>query len=75
VSQITQLASGAITAVDTITIELIETDTNPSVVIIKWPDKPTVLHPRRFPDTAATVARLFAEAHTVLASIKAGRRL
>ena len=74
-SQITQLASGAITAVDTITIELIETDTNPSVVIIKWPDKATVLHPRRFPDAAAVIARLFAEAHTVLASIKAGRRL
>jgi hypothetical protein len=74
-SQITQLASGAITATDTITVELIEADTNPSVVIVRWPDKPTVLHPRRFPDAAATVARLFAEAHTVLASIKAKRRL
>jgi hypothetical protein len=69
------LASNEITATDTITVELIETDTNPSVVIIKWPDKATVLHPRRFPDTAAVIARLFAAAATTLASIKARRRL
>jgi hypothetical protein len=74
-SQITQLASAAITATDTITVELIEADEIPAVVIVRWPVKPTVLHPRRFPDTAAMVARLFAEAHTVLANIKAGRRL
>ena len=54
---------------------MITTDETPAVVIVRWPVKPTVLHPRRFPDTAAMVARLFAEAHTVLASIKAGRRL
>jgi len=51
-SQITQLASGAITAADTITVELIEADETPAVVIVRWPVKPTVLHPRRFPDTA-----------------------
>ena len=34
-SQITQLASGAITAIDTITIELVETDEMPSVVIVR----------------------------------------
>jgi hypothetical protein len=34
-----------------------------------------VLHPRRFPDTATVIARLFAEAHTTLAAIKAGRKL
>jgi hypothetical protein len=45
------------------------------VVIIRWPDKPSVIHPRRFPDVAATIGRLFAEAHTVLASIKASKRL
>ena len=74
-SIITELASAAITATDTITVELIEADETPAVVIVRWPVKPTVLHPRRFPDTAAMVARLFAEAHTVLAKIKAGRRL
>jgi hypothetical protein len=74
-SQITELVTGQVTATDSIVVELIETDEHPSVVIVKWPVKPTVLHPRRFPDTAATIARLFAEAHTALAAIKAGRRL
>jgi hypothetical protein len=74
-SQITQLASAQLTAVDVLTSELVETDEHPTVVIIRWPDKPSVIHPRRFPDTAAVIARLFAEAHTALAAIKAGRRL
>ena len=51
--RITELASGAITAADTIAIELVETDGQPTVMIIRWP----------------------ADAHTVLAAIKAGRRL
>ena len=38
---------------------------------MRWPAKATVLHPRRFPDTAAAIARMFAEAHTTLAAIKA----
>jgi hypothetical protein len=75
VSKVTPLASNQITASDTITVELIEADETPAVVIVSWPVKPTVLHPRRFPDAAATIARLFAEAHTALAAIKTRRRL
>jgi hypothetical protein len=75
VSKVTPLASNQITATDTLTIELTEADETPALVIVRWPLKPTVLHPRRFPDTAAAVVRLFAEAHTALAAIKAGRRL
>ena len=74
-SKVTPLASNQITATDTITIELIEADETPAVVIVSWPVKPTVLHPRRFPDAAAVIARLFAEAHTALAAIKTRRRL
>jgi hypothetical protein len=74
-SKVTELASSQITAVDTITIELVEADETPAVVIVRWPLKATILHPRRFPDTAAMLARLFAEAATRLASIKAGKRL
>jgi hypothetical protein len=33
---------GQLTATDTITIELIEADKTPAVVIVKWPVKPTV---------------------------------
>jgi hypothetical protein len=75
VSQVTPLAESQITATDAITIELVETNEHPTVVIIRWPDKATVLHPRRFPDAAATIAQLFARAHVVLAAIKADRRL
>jgi hypothetical protein len=55
-SQITQLASAQLTATDTITIELVEADETPAVVIVRWPAKPTVFHPRRFPSGADTAA-------------------
>jgi hypothetical protein len=74
-SQITELASSQINASDRIVVELVEADETPAVVVITWPAKASVIHPRRFPDTAAAVAKLFAEAHTTLAGIKAGRRL
>jgi hypothetical protein len=54
-SKVTPLASRAITAVDILTIELIETDQEPAVVIVSWPLKATVLIrtafrlPRRLP--------------------------
>ena len=48
-SQITQLASGQITAVDAVTIELVETDQGPALVINTWPQKASVLHPHRLP--------------------------
>jgi hypothetical protein len=73
--QITQLASAQLTAVDVLTIELVETSEHPTVVIVRWPDKPSVIHPRRFPDAAATIAQLFARAHVVLAAIKTERKL
>jgi hypothetical protein len=73
-TQITELVTGQITNTDSITVELIESDENPAVGIITWPAKPSVIHPRRFPDTAATLAKLFAEAATTLAGIKARRR-
>jgi hypothetical protein len=48
------LGTAQLTAVDVLTIELVETDEHPTVVIIRWPDKPSVIQPRRFPDAAAT---------------------
>jgi hypothetical protein len=66
-SQITELVSSQINASDTIVVELVEADETPAVVIVRWPVKTTILHPRRFPDTAAVIARLFAEAATRLA--------
>jgi len=48
------LASSQITATDSVTVELVEADEKPAVVIVRWPAKPTVLHPHRFqpPQTA-----------------------
>jgi hypothetical protein len=63
-------ASGAITATDIITIELLEADETPAVVIIRWPVKPTILHPRRFPSGAETNARIFAAAVVALAQVR-----
>jgi hypothetical protein len=74
-SKVTTLAEGQLTAVGTITIELVEADETSAVVIVQWPPRPTVLHPRRFPDVAAQIARAFAQAATELASIRARRRL
>jgi hypothetical protein len=56
---------------DQLTIELIEPDGMPAMVRIIWPPQPTVIDPKRFPDTAATIAQLFARAHIVLAALKA----
>jgi hypothetical protein len=47
-SKMTELASVAITAVDTVTIELGEADETPAIVIVRWPAKATVFQPRRF---------------------------
>jgi hypothetical protein len=74
-SKITILSEAQITPSDTLAIELIEADETPAAILIRWPLNATVCRPRRFPDTAAVIARLFAEAATTLASIKARRRL
>ena len=47
-SKVTELASVRSPALTTITMELIEADETPAVVIIRWPAKPSVLHPRLF---------------------------
>ena len=41
-SKMTELASGAFTAVDTVTIELGEAVETPAIVIVRWPAKATV---------------------------------
>ena len=48
---------------------------NPIVVIVRWPAKATLLHPRRFPATADTAPRVFADAVVKLAQIRRDRKL
>ena len=69
-SSTTPLASSQINH-DQLKVELVEPDTLPPMVKITWPDAPAIVDPKRFPDTAATVAQLFARAHIVLAALKA----
>ena len=70
---ITPLASAQINH-DHLAVELVEPDDMPAMVRIVWPNAPTIVDPKRFPDTAAAIAQLFARAHIVLARLKAGGR-
>ena len=74
-SKITPLGRAQINTSDQIVIELVTPDDLPAAVRIHWPDKPSVTGARNFPDTAAAVVNLFAEAATALARIKARRSL
>lgn len=46
-SKVTDLATAQLSATDTLVIELVEANETPAVVIIRWPAKVSVLHPRR----------------------------
>jgi hypothetical protein len=59
---ITPLASAQINH-DQLKVELVEPDMLPPMVKITWPDAPTIVDPKRFPEVAAAVAQLFARAH------------
>jgi hypothetical protein len=74
-SKVTELAAAQLTATETITVELIEANETPAVVIVRWPCKPSVFHPGRFPGAADSAARVFAAATVRLAAIKRERRL
>ena len=83
-SESTELAHATLNgAGDTITVLLIrpadipaaERTLKPAVVRIVWPLKSTIVDPKHFPEVAAMLTRLFAEAATTPAQIKARRRL
>ena len=74
-TKITTPAEGQLSATESVSIELVEADETPAVVIVGWPSKPTVLHPHHFPFAADVAARTFAGAAVRLAAIKRKRRL
>ena len=75
-SSTTDLAHGTLNGADELSVQLIEPDGMPDVVRITWPPQPAVVQPApRFREVAATLTRLFAEAATTLAALKARRRL
>ena len=75
-SDVTQLASGRINqSGDTLSVELVEPADAPPAVLIRWPAAPTITTPARYNELASTAMKLLAEASTMLARIKAGKRL
>jgi hypothetical protein len=70
---ITPLASSQVNH-DEIKVELLEPEAMPAMVRIVWPPQSSVIDPKRFGDTAATIAQLFARAHIVLAGLRAHGR-
>jgi hypothetical protein len=70
------LASGAINASgDSLEIVLVQPANNPSVIMIRWPQAPTITTPARYNDVASAAMRLLAEASTMLARIRASMRV
>jgi len=70
----TQLASGEMVSGNILSIWLVQPVEKPESVVVMWPQRPTSVSPRHYPELAATVCRLVANASTELAAIKAGRR-
>jgi hypothetical protein len=68
------LASGPINGADSITIELVQPDSLPTVVRILWPTAPTITTPARFNATAAEAMKILAYASTRYTQIRAQRR-
>jgi hypothetical protein len=68
------LAEGDITRTDHLVIELVDTGDTPQVILVKWPDHPTVIQPRRYADCASAAMRILAKANIELARIR-GRRV
>jgi hypothetical protein len=60
---------------DMLSIELIQPDSMPAAVRVVWPSAPTITTPARYNEVASTAVRLLAEASTMLARIKASKRL
>ena len=74
-SESTDLARGTINGADELSVQLIRPTDMPAVVRIVWPLQSTIVNPKHFPEVAAMLTRLLAEAATTLAQIKSRRRL
>ena len=70
-AKVTELASGQINASDSISIELVEAEETPAVVLLRWPPQPSVATPVRFGATASAVTAMLAAATARLAAIRA----
>jgi hypothetical protein len=61
-----EIASGAVLAV-----WLVMPDNGPEHVMIMWPDKPTAVSPRKYPEVIAHITRVLANSSIELAVMRA----
>jgi hypothetical protein len=74
-NQTTQLSSGLINGHDRLTVELVEPPDLSSVVLLRWPQKPSVCTPDAYANVAAAAMQVLSAAVTELAALKTWRRL
>jgi hypothetical protein len=80
---VTELARGQLNDGHELIIQLLRTEEipatertlKPAAVRILWPPQPTIINSQVFPDMAAVIVKLFAEAAIALSQIKARRYL
>jgi hypothetical protein len=69
----TILADGKITKADTLRVELHQPVDHPAIILLRWPEAPSVCDPdpRAVSGVAASIVRILAEAQARLAKIRA----
>ena len=68
------LATGQINASDQLVIELVQASDTPAMVLVRWPEQPTISPPSRFNATAAAVMKVMANAVVAMEQRKASER-
>jgi hypothetical protein len=71
----TELASGHITRAHELSVVLQESEGNPPIVLIGWPDQPSITTPHQLQATVAKATTILAKAVIALARIRKDRRL
>jgi hypothetical protein len=74
-NQTTQLSSGLINRDDRLTVELVEPPGSPAVIILRWPQKPSITTPDAYSNVAAAAMQILAAAVTELSAIRVRKRL
>ena len=74
-NQTTQLSSGLINRDDRLTVELVEPPGSPAVIILRWPQKPSITTPDAYSNVAAACMQVLSAAIIELAAIRTQRRL
>ncbi len=72
---ITPLARGPLNGADELLIELVEPTDLPSVIRLRWPDKPTVCPPTQLDSVVAAAMKILANSVVELAALKVRKRL